>query len=218
MGTPAQIWTSLVKLTEALTGFTTPSIPLPPGSPILHTMILESVATQNRVDNTPTHDTSLTFLELFMSKMTDEWKSQDSVLLSYAETEVVSSIHYTRKYHTIDKCTRFSTFVEHEVDKSTTTYSTQGEKYNVVPESLTNTFIAVLRKALIIPALLDVPATATPAGLLFWTQFSSANLGDKVTLIIDDIYVDVGINMKPKCADDAIDAYTGYFGVEIKCT
>jgi hypothetical protein len=201
----AQIWTSLVQLTEPLTDITTPVTLLPPGSPILHNMSLKTYAT------------SLEFLEAFMLNLTTDWKSQDSVLKSYnATTASLSTEHYTMKYFTVDKCTRFSTFVEQEIDKATpwTVESSQDARRNVIPEKLTTAFLTALQNALISAS---VP---TEAGLLFWTQFSSANIDDKVTLIIDDIIVEANANMKPKCTADDVEPYTahtGYFGVEIKC-
>ena len=202
----AQIWTSLVKLTEHLTSITTGVTLLPPGSPVIHTM------------NLPTYATSLEFLEAFMLNLTTDWKSQDSVLLSYnATTASLSTEHYTMKYFTVDKCTRFSTFVEQEIDKATpwTVESSQDAlRRNVVPEKLTTAFLNALKNALISES---VP---TEAGLLFWTQFSSANIDDKVTLIIDEIIVESNTKMKPKCTADDVEPYTahtGYLGVEIKC-
>ena len=224
MSTPTQIWTSLVKLTDhklPLAEITTNPTTLPHGSPVLHKMSLGPLANYG----TSTQSSSLDFLQAFMLDLTTKWTSQDSLLLSYDSTVAESNSLYTMKYHTVLTCTRFSTFVEHEVDKvSDLSVLSQASVYNVIPENLTTAFLKALRNALISAATTGPPATAetaTPAGLLFWTQFASANPGDKVTLVIDDIFVETNSEMKPKCAADIgtlDEEYSGYFGVEIRCT
>jgi hypothetical protein len=195
------IWTAFVSLKDNVldrSTFTKAVTVLPVGSPILYNMVI------------PEQASSSAFLQEFIRILRANWKSQDTPLIAYSASATVSDALYVKTYYNVKKCTRFSTFVEREVDHigANTT--------NVDPSKLTTVFLSALYNSLF-DASGNVP---TEAGLQFWGQFASSNTSDKVNLVIDGIYVDVAHMMKPKCAADADNAdastdYTGYFGIEV---
>jgi len=196
------IWTSFVSLKNHIldrSAFTTDVTVLPPGSPILYNM------------NIPEQASSSAFLHEFIRILRENWKSQDTPLRSYdASSSAASSSLYVKTYHTVKKCTRFSAFVEREVDFHNESNS---KSKNVDPSKLTTVFLNALYNSLF-DASGNVP---TEAGLQFWGQFASSNKGDKVNLVIDGIYVEKDHLMKPKCTvdTDESDSYSGHFGIEV---
>ena len=194
------IWTSFVSLENHKldrSAFTKAVTVLPVGSPILYNM------------NIPEQASSSAFLHEFIRILRENWKSQDTPLRSYdASSSAASSSLYVRPYYTVKKCTRFSTFVEREVDTSTSNNTT-----NVDPSKLTTVFLNALYNSLF-DASGNVP---TEAGFQFWTQFTASNTNDKVNLVIHGIYVQANTPMVPKCTADTDEStnYTGYFGIEV---
>lgn len=194
-----QIWTSYVSLEHNYldpSAFTTPVVVLKPGSPVLYTMSLSEQLS------------SSAFISNFMDVLRENWKSQDQPLMSYnGLANEASSDLYVLPYKTVAKCTRFSTFVEYEVDASGPTTAK-----NVDPSKLTSVFLHALANS-----LYDASGVRpTEAGLQFWGQFASSNVGDKVNLVIEGIYVKTDTPMIPKCtADSTPSAYSAHFGIEI---
>lgn len=191
-----QIWTSYVSLEHNKlnpSAFTTSVVELKPGSPVLYTMSLSE------------QSSSSAFISNFMRVLHENWKSQDQPLMSYNHALAASDTPYTLQYKKVTRCTRFSTFVEQEVDAEVSTK-------NVDPSKLTSVFLNALANS-----LYDASgARPTEAGLQFWGQFASSNVGDKVNLVIEGIYVQTSTAMIPKCTVDVADtAYSGNFGVEI---
>lgn len=190
------IWTAVVSLDQHKLDraqFTKPITLLPPGSPVLYTMSL------------PEQASSLAFLKEFIRILRENWKSQDTPLVEYNVAVTASTTLYTSKYYRVKNCTRFSTFVEYEVDSS------PSDTTNVDPTKLSNVFLNALSNS-----LFDASgAGPTEAGLQFWAQFTSSNPVDKVNLVIEGIYVKTTDAMVPKCTADSESQYTGKFGIEI---
>ena len=212
----SNIWTAVVSLDQHKLDraqFTKPITRLPLGSPVLYTLSL------------PEQASSLAFLQEFIRILRENWKSQDTPLVAYNGSTTASTTLYTRQYYRVKNCTRFSTFVEYEVDSSPSdTTNVDPTNTNVDPTKLSNVFLNALSNS-----LFDASgAGPTEAGLQFWAQFASSNPVDKVNLVIEGIYVKTTTAMVPKGSlntdpdDDTttdpanpVRHYNGKFGIEI---
>jgi hypothetical protein len=190
-----RVWTSGVSLAfDQLNPnlFTTTVAELPKGSPVLCSLFMSE------------QPSASAFVQAFLCGVRTHWTSQDQPLVSYggANDAGASSSPYTLPYHTIAQCTRFSSFVQHEL----------GETTRVNPIQLTNALLTELARSIVGPS-----GMPTNAGLQLWTQFATSNVHDKVTMVVANVLVWDDTVIIPKCdADIGHDQqYTGAFGIEI---